>query len=122
MADSVEEPILLHSRDHSELLDAIDVLRSLGVSHYVPLPQLIVCGDQSSGKSSVLEAVSGVKFPTKDNLCTRFATELILRRGPNTNVAAAITPGINRTAEQQNRNRTYPRFRYPQQGQRMSHT
>ena len=100
MADSGEKPILLHSRDHSELLDAIDVLRSLGVSHYVPLPQLIVCGDQSSGKSSVLEAVSGVKFPTKDNLCTRFATELILRRGPNTNVAAAITPGINRTAEQ----------------------
>ncbi len=34
------------------------------------------------------EAVSGVRFPTKDNLCTRFATELILRRGSTTNTTA----------------------------------
>ena len=39
-----------------------------------------MCGDQSSGKSSVLAAVSGVSFPKKDNLCTRFATEVVLRR------------------------------------------
>lgn len=99
--DSHENPpILLQSRDHSELLDIIDLLRSQGVSHYVPLPQLIVCGDQSSGKSSVLEAVSGVRFPTKDNLCTRFATELILRRGPETKVAVSITPGADRTEDE----------------------
>lgn len=81
-----EQSILLQSRDHSELLDVIHLLRSQGVSHYVPLPQLIVCGDQSSGKSSVLEAMSGVRFPMKDNLCTRFATELILHRETKANV------------------------------------
>lgn len=95
-----QPPILLQSRDHSVLLDVIDLLRSQGVSHYVPLPQLIVCGDQSSGKSSVLEAVSGVRFPTKDNLCTRFATELVLRRGSKANVAVSIVPGKERSDEE----------------------
>ena len=55
--------IKLHSKDHEEILDVIDQLRSEGVSRYVGLPLLIVCGDQSSGKSSVLEAISGLDFP-----------------------------------------------------------
>ena len=80
--------------------DVIDLLRSQGISNYVPLPQLIVCGDQSSGKSSVLGAVSGVRFPTKDNLCTRFVTELILRRAPGISVTATILPGLDRSEEQ----------------------
>lgn len=91
------QAILLQSKDHAELLDVIDLLRSQGISNYVSLPQLIVCGDQSSGKSSVLEAVSGVSFPTKDNLCTRFATELVLRRAPQEDATVAITPGPDRT-------------------------
>src|SRR5271168_3286017 len=80
----------LKSSNELGLLDAVDKLRSQGVSHYVSLPQLIVCGDQSSGKSSVLEAISGVPFPTKDNLCTRFATELILRRTSTIEMSIAI--------------------------------
>ena len=90
----------LQSKDYAQFLDVIDLLRSQGISHYVQLPQLIVCGDQSSGKSSVLEAVSGVRFPTKDNLCTRFATELILRRAPTTSATAAILPGSERSDEE----------------------
>ena len=64
----------------------IDLLRSQGINHYACLPQLVVCDDQSSVKSSVLGAVSGIPFPAKDSPCTRFATELILRRGPAPNV------------------------------------
>lgn len=45
----------------------------------------------------MLEAVSGIRFPTKDNLCTRFATELILRRGPDSNASVTIVPGADRT-------------------------
>ena len=82
--------------DHRDLLDIIDSLRSQGVNHYVDLPEIIVCGDQSAGKSSVLEAISGVSFPTKDSLCTRFATELILRRGPLLTTKISITPGESR--------------------------
>ena len=90
----------LQSKDYGQLLDVIDLLRSQGISHYIPLPQLIVCGDQSSGKSSVLEAVFGIRFPIKDNLCTRFVTELILRRGPTSNVAVNIIPGKDRSDQE----------------------
>jgi GTPase SAR1 family protein len=82
--------IQLQSKDHEEILNVIDQLRLEGISKYISLPQLIVCGDQSSGKSSVLEAISGLEFPAKDNVCTRFATELILRRAPESGVTASI--------------------------------
>lgn len=90
----------LQSKDHRDLLDIIDQLRSQGFGRYVDLPEIIVCGDQSAGKSSVMEAISGMPFPTKDNLCTRFATELILRRQPTTSVKISITPGDDRFEEE----------------------
>jgi GTPase SAR1 family protein len=90
-------PISLQSKDHEDLLNIIDQLRSQGIGRYIDLPQLIVCGDQSSGKSSVLEAVSGIRFPTKDNLCTRFATELVLRRGPSISATVTILPNADRS-------------------------
>lgn len=93
--------------DHRDLLDIIDNLRSQGVSHYVDLPEIIVCGDQSAGKSSVLEAISGMPFPTKDGLCTRFATELVLRRHPEVNTKVSITPGENRIGEDKERLETW---------------
>ncbi|KAI0392169.1 dynamin family protein [Xylariaceae sp. FL0594] len=82
----------LCSDDQMELLDAVDRLRLQGIDHYISLPQIIVCGDQSSGKSSVLEAISGVPFPVKSNLCTRFPTELILRRSAHEDVSVSIVP------------------------------
>jgi GTP-binding protein EngB required for normal cell division len=87
-------PVLdgLCSKDQLDLLDSIDRLRSQGIDHYVSLPQIIVCGDQSSGKSSVLEAISGVSFPVKGNLCTRFPTELVLRKTPKVGVSVSIVP------------------------------
>jgi len=99
MSRSIEPTVMdsLRSKGEASLLDAIDLLRRQGISHYISLPQLIVCGDQSSGKSSVLEAISGIPFPTRDNMCTRFATEVILRRAPTAGVSVAIVPSESRT-------------------------
>ncbi|EXJ76185.1 uncharacterized protein A1O5_00693 [Cladophialophora psammophila CBS 110553] len=99
--------IQLQSKDHEEILNVIDQLRSEGISKYVNLPQLIVCGDQSSGKSSVLEAISGLSFPTKDNVCTRFATELILRRSPKVGIKASIHADEERPSAEQDRIRGF---------------
>lgn len=63
-------------------IDLIDTLRAHGVNQDLPLPQIAVMGDQSSGKSSVLELISGVPFPRGTGLVTRCATQLIMKRTP----------------------------------------
>jgi hypothetical protein len=68
----------LQSSDERRLLDVVDKLRRIGLNGTIELPQLVVCGDQSSGKSSVLEAITEIPFPRKAGLCTRFATEVSL--------------------------------------------
>jgi GTPase SAR1 family protein len=97
--DDPKQPqvVSLQSQEHRDLLDIIDKLRSQGINRYINLPQIVVCGDQSSGKSSVLEAISGMSFPTKDGLCTRFPTELILRRSSSSSVNVTIIPAANRS-------------------------
>ncbi|KAL8357766.1 hypothetical protein RB601_009287 [Gaeumannomyces tritici] len=91
---------LIQDDKHRDLLDIVDKLRLSGVSNYVDLPQIIVCGSQSSGKSSTLESISGVAFPTAEGLCTRFATELILRRcadAEQSQVSVRIIPDKSRS-------------------------
>jgi GTPase SAR1 family protein len=106
--DKMSTPLIqLQSKDLEEILNVIDQLRLEGISKYISLPQWIVCGDQSSGKSSVLEAISGVGFPVKDNVCTRFATELILRRAPESGVTASIHPDDDRPAVEKERIRNF---------------
>ncbi|KAL7812655.1 P-loop containing nucleoside triphosphate hydrolase protein [Trichoderma aethiopicum] len=74
------------------LLDKVDKLRELGISGIVPLPQMVVVGDQSSGKSSVLESLTGFQFPRAATLCTRHATEIVCRREPTESVVVSIIP------------------------------
>jgi Dynamin family len=77
------------------LLDKIDRLIKLGVGEYVSLPQLVVVGDQSSGKSSVLEGLTELPFPRDSTLCTRFATRIVFRRAPDERVAISILPAAS---------------------------
>lgn len=97
------------------LLDTIDGLRALNVGDIVHLPQIIVVGDQSSGKSSVLEAISHVKFPVKGDLCTRFATELVLRKSsePSVNVSIRFSDEESRRAARPFRDTGFRRDELP---------
>ncbi|KAH9205431.1 P-loop containing nucleoside triphosphate hydrolase protein [Leptodontidium sp. 2 PMI_412] len=90
----------LRSEEQLSLLDEIDKLRRSGISDHVSLPQIAVCGDQSSGKSSCLEAISGIPFPRKDTLCTRFATELVLRKSSVESVVVNIVPSQQRSKKE----------------------
>lgn len=71
----------LTSYQQRDLLDAIDKLRRSNISSEdFSIPQVVVCGDQSAGKSSVLEAISRLRFPVRgSNATTKFATEVVLR-------------------------------------------
>ncbi|KAK2605810.1 hypothetical protein QQS21_003764 [Conoideocrella luteorostrata] len=92
--DSQQTHALDSSGRRQQLFNIIDELRDYNLDKYVELPQIVVVGDQSSGKSSVLEAISRAKFPSKSDLCTRFATELVLRRaeGPGQMCQVRIKP------------------------------
>ncbi|KAL3151207.1 hypothetical protein ABBQ38_013050 [Trebouxia sp. C0009 RCD-2024] len=63
-------------------LDAIDKVRHHLNGVDIELPAIVVVGDQSSGKSSVLESISGIALPRGGNLVTRCPLQLALRRGP----------------------------------------
>ncbi|KAF7590639.1 hypothetical protein BBP40_002587 [Aspergillus hancockii] len=96
-----------HASDHSTLaeptlLDKIDKLFACNVGQYIDLPQLVVVGDQSSGKSSVLEGLTRIPFPRDSGLCTRFATQIIFRRNKelsSRNVTASIIPAPDSNTE-----------------------
>jgi len=69
-----------NQKDVRPMLDLVDEMRRLGVEKEVPLPQIAVMGDQSCGKSSVLEALSGVPFPRGTGLVTRCPCQLTMKR------------------------------------------
>lgn len=90
------------------LLDELDKLREHGVDKYVELPQIVVVGDQSSGKSSVLEAISELPFPRSSIRCTRFATQIKLRHSPETSLRVGIIPDPKRSVEERRRLASFP--------------
>lgn len=91
----------LETHEQRRVLDIVSQLRKCGLDSVLSLPQLVVCGDQSAGKSSVLEALTGVPFPRKDNLCTRYPTEIILRRGVSNSLRIKVIPDPLRSVDDQ---------------------
>ena len=59
----------------------------------------MVVGDQSSGKSSVLESLTGFGLPRDTGLCTRYATQITCRRDSLKSVSISIIAGPNADAE-----------------------
>ncbi|OCK79876.1 dynamin family protein-like protein [Lepidopterella palustris CBS 459.81] len=90
----------LQTDEQRLVLDTVAQIRKCGLDSILSLPQLVVCGDQSAGKSSVLEALTEIPFPRNDNLCTRFATEIILRRANVDALTIKVIPDAERTAKE----------------------
>ena len=70
------------SKSSQMLFDAIDQLQSCDASQDIDIPQLVIVGGQSAGKSSLLQSLTSIPFPVSHGLCTRFATRIISRRTP----------------------------------------
>ncbi|CZR66635.1 uncharacterized protein PAC_16536 [Phialocephala subalpina] len=68
------------SEQSKALFDAIDELRICGAGQDLDLPQLVIVGQQSAGKSSLLQSLTDIPFTVGGGLCTRFATRIISRR------------------------------------------
>ena len=71
---------------------------------------MVVCGDQSAGKSSVLEGITGIPFPRQDGVCTKFATEIILHHDiAKTRITATVIPHKSRSKVQREQCQEYCR-------------
>ncbi|OJD26516.1 hypothetical protein ACJ73_02097 [Blastomyces percursus] len=99
----------LQSVEQCKFMGLVDKLRRAGLSSVLQLPQIVVRGDQSSGKSSVLEAITEIPFPRKENLCTRFATQIIMRRDVESAISCKINPDRSRTEDEQQKLQSFSR-------------
>ncbi|KAJ0261788.1 Dynamin central domain-containing protein [Hirschfeldia incana] len=79
---AIEAPIVSSYNDRIRpLLDTVDRLRNLNVMREgIQLPTIVVVGDQSSGKSSVLESLAGISLPRGQGICTRVPLVMRLQR------------------------------------------
>lgn len=97
----------LQTDEQRRVLDIVSQVRKCGLESVLSLPQIVVCGDQSAGKSSVLEALTEIPFPRNDNLCTRFATEICLRRDPIDSLTIRVIPDSDRPQKEQDEIKNY---------------
>ncbi|KAG9301962.1 hypothetical protein G9A89_021006 [Geosiphon pyriformis] len=67
-----------YAKKANHYIEILNSLRRLGAHHAVDLPTVVFCGNQSAGKSSLLEAISGVQLPRSEGTCTRCVMEIRL--------------------------------------------
>ncbi|KAI0698693.1 P-loop containing nucleoside triphosphate hydrolase protein [Earliella scabrosa] len=64
-----------YGKTSKELIEFVGQLRALGAHIDVELPRIVVIGNQSAGKSSLVEAISGISVPRDAGTCTRCPME-----------------------------------------------
>jgi GTP-binding protein EngB required for normal cell division len=59
-----------------KLVTLVNQLRDAGAQASFTVPTLVVCGNYSAGKSSLLERLCAVKLPRAAGTCTKCPTEV----------------------------------------------
>ena len=78
-----------------KMIEIRSILQVVGQSNALVLPSIVVIGSQSSGKSSVLEAVVGHEFlPKGSNMITRRPIELTLVNTPDAQAEYGEFPAL----------------------------
>jgi GTPase SAR1 family protein len=68
----------------------IDHLHKSNVGEFIELPQIVVVGDTSSGKSSLLSSLAEIQFPVNDVLTTRCPIRLTMENKPTCRSLATV--------------------------------
>ncbi|KAK0744419.1 P-loop containing nucleoside triphosphate hydrolase protein [Apiosordaria backusii] len=63
-----------------DINDALGELQSRGIQHVASLPELVLVGDQSSGKSSLMSGIAGLSLPRSSGTCTRCPIHIRISR------------------------------------------
>lgn len=78
-----------------KMIEIRSLLQTVGQSEALTLPSIVVVGSQSSGKSSVLEAIVGHEFlPKGSNMVTRRPIELTLVNTPDAKAEYGEFPAL----------------------------
>ena len=78
-----------------KMIEIRSLLHTIGQSESLTLPSIVVVGSQSSGKSSVLEAIVGHEFlPKGSNMVTRRPIELTLVNTPKAHAEYGEFPAL----------------------------
>ncbi|KAF2736046.1 hypothetical protein EJ04DRAFT_511327 [Polyplosphaeria fusca] len=78
-----------------KMIEIRSLLQTVGQSESLTLPSIVVIGSQSSGKSSVLEAIVGHEFlPKGSNMVTRRPIELTLVNTPEAHAEYGEFPAL----------------------------
>ncbi|ESZ90771.1 msp1 [Sclerotinia borealis F-4128] len=78
-----------------KMIEIRSILQTVGQSNALTLPSIVVIGSQSSGKSSVLEAIVGHEFlPKGSNMVTRRPIELTLVNTPDSQAEYGEFPAL----------------------------
>jgi GTPase SAR1 family protein len=67
-----------------KLNNIVKDLRKCGIEEVSKLPKIVLIGNQSAGKSTLIEAISQIKVPRAAGTCTRSPMEVVLTTGPAT--------------------------------------
>ncbi|KAK5103196.1 mitochondrial dynamin GTPase Msp1 [Lithohypha guttulata] len=87
-----DEQMMLLTR---KMIEIRNMLQGVGQSEALSLPSIVVIGSQSSGKSSVLEAIVGHEFlPKGSNMVTRRPIELTLVNTPDAKAEYGEFPAL----------------------------
>ncbi|KAK3659734.1 hypothetical protein LTR56_001097 [Elasticomyces elasticus] len=71
-APDVEDALQALGQDSRELIRAVQKLKELNIDATIPsLPTFVLVGDQSAGKSSIVEAICDIAVPRNMGVCTR---------------------------------------------------
>ncbi|KAH9917730.1 P-loop containing nucleoside triphosphate hydrolase protein [Fomitopsis serialis] len=71
-----------YARKRREVYSFLKDLKSLGAQSNIRIPRIAVIGAQSTGKSSLVEAVTGINVPRDSGTCTRCPMECTISTEP----------------------------------------
>ncbi|GAB7363442.1 hypothetical protein MBLNU230_g3716t1 [Neophaeotheca triangularis] len=78
-------------RDSSLFIQTIQKLEDLGIDNTLPsLPRFVVVGDQSAGKSSVIEATCDITLPRAAGTCTRCPFQITTKEGTQWSCSVSV--------------------------------
>jgi len=64
-----------------DMINCNQKLKELGIENTIQLPEICVIGDQSAGKSSLIQALSEIKVPRAAGCCTQCPLQINLSGG-----------------------------------------